>query len=489
MRNQVQLITYVDRLSGADIPALHKLLAGPLAGLFGGVHLLPFYFPIDGSDAGFDPIEHADVDDRLGNWQDVQALGQHYELMADLIVNHASAQSSQFRDVLAKGQASAFWDLFLRKDSVFPQGMTEVDQQKIYRPRPGSCFSQFSLASGQVVDFWTTFTSNQIDIDVHSKSGQAYLNNVLQRFADNNIRIIRLDAAGYAIKKAGSRCFMLDETFEFINELSRKANTMGMVTVAEIHAHHQTQIDIAKRVDNVYDFALPPLILHTLFSADASALLRWLDIAPRNCLTVLDTHDGIGIIDVGPMEGRPGLLTPEQIDALVERIHHNSQGQSRQATGAAASNVDLYQVNCTYYDALARNDFHYLLARTIQFFCPGVPQVYYAGLLAETNDMALLADTRVGRDINRPYLNEQRVKAAMQRPVVKALCRLIQLRNRHPAFNGRFSTTATNTGLILAWQNDSEQIQLSADLQTQTACIDYSDHGQMLSINLADWLA
>lgn len=489
MRNQVQLITYVDRLSGADIPALHTLLQGPLADLFGGVHLLPFYYPIDGSDAGFDPIEHGDVDARLGNWGDVKSLGEDYELMADLIVNHVSAESSQFRDVLAKGEQSAYWDLFLRRDSVFPQGMSEADQQKIYRPRPGSCFSQYKLAWGQEADFWTTFTSNQIDIDVHSASGQAYLDHVLQRFADNNIKIIRLDAAGYAIKKAGSRCFMLDETFEFINELARKANAMGMVTLAEIHSHHQTQIDIAKRVDNVYDFALPPLILHTLFSNDASALHRWLEMAPRNCLTVLDTHDGIGIIDVGPMEGKPGLLTPAQIDALVERIHDNSQDQSRQATGNAASNVDLYQVNCTYYDALGRNDFHYLLARAIQFFCPGVPQVYYGGLLAETNDMELLAQSRVGRDINRPYLNEEKVKAALQRPVVKALCQLIRLRNSHPAFNGEFAATATDAGLELSWILAAEQIQLSVDFQAQQALIHYSNKGSSVSISLTDWLA
>ena len=147
-----------------------------------------------------------------------------------------------------------------------------------------------------------------------------------------------------------------------------------METIAEIHSHYQTQVAVAKRVNMVYDFALPPLILHSLFNNDVDALLKWLQISPRNCLTVLDTHDGIGIIDAGPMGDKPGLLNASQIDNLVETMHANSNNQSRKATGAAASNVDLYQVNCTYYDALGANDFDYLLSRAIQFFAPGVPQ-------------------------------------------------------------------------------------------------------------------
>ncbi|WP_406665377.1 sucrose phosphorylase [Gallaecimonas sp. GXIMD1310] len=470
MKNQVQLITYIDRLAGADAKALSAMLAGPLSGLFGGVHLLPFFYPINGSDAGFDPIDHTRVDPLLGSWQDISQLGEQQPLMADLIVNHMSADSPEFQDVLAKGEASPYWDLFLTRDKVF----TDADDpsiQRIYRPRDTSCFTHYTLADGREIPFWTTFTSKQIDIDVNSEAGQAYLSRILDTFADNGITMIRLDAAGYAIKKAGSRCFMLDETYEFINQLAGQARQRGIDTLVEIHSHHQTQVDIAKRVDRVYDFALPPLVLHALFSADVVPLLRWLDMAPRNCVTVLDTHDGIGIIDVGPMEGKPGLLNDAQIDQLVEQIHHNSGGQSRQATGAAASNVDLYQVNCTYYDALGGDDGAYLIARAIQFFCPGVPQVYYGGLLTERNDMALLAKTQVGRDINRPYLTEDKVDAALERPVVAQLCELIRLRNTHPAFNGHFSMQGEGGKLVLTWEKDEQQIQLSVELPSRRAII------------------
>ena len=297
INNKVQLITYADRITGQGIDELSNLLNGPLNNVFAGVHLLPFYNPIDGSDAGFDPIDHSEVDSRLGSWEDIKVLGANYDLMADLIVNHVSAQSFQFKDVLAKGKQSEFWDLFLTKDDVFPNGMSEAEQKAIYRPRPGSCFTPIKCGDGQTYDFWTTFTDNQIDINVKSTAGIEYLNTVLGKFADNNVNIIRLDAAGYAIKEAGTNCFMLDETFEYLNKLSAQANDAGMETIAEIHSHYQTQVAVAKRVNMVYDFALPPLILHSLFSNDAQALVNWLTISPRNCLTVLDTHDGIGIID------------------------------------------------------------------------------------------------------------------------------------------------------------------------------------------------
>lgn len=489
MKNQVQLITYVDRITGAGLKELKTLLNNELQGLFGGVHLLPFYYPIDGSDAGFDPIDHVQVDSRLGDWDDVKSIGEEFDIMADLIVNHMSAESPEFKDVLKHGKQSAYWDLFLTKDKVFPEGLSEQDQEAIYRPRPGSCFSTYTLADGSTEEFWTTFTRNQIDIDVHSAAGKDYLNRVLARFNHSKINLIRLDAAGYAIKKPGTSCFMIEESFEFVDKLAKQANQLGMTTLAEIHSHHMTQIDIAKRVDMVYDFALPPLILHTLFSQDCRALSHWLEMAPRNCITVLDTHDGIGIIDVGPMDGLQGLLDEKQIDNLVETIHKNSQGESLQATGAAASNVDLYQINCTYYDALGQNDLDYLMARAIQFFAPGIPQVYYAGLLTIPNDMVLLNQTHVGRDINRPYLNREKVQQALQKPVVNALIQLIKLRNSSAAFNGRFTMAASGKSLTLTWSAVNAQASLNLDFANKQGLITLLDEQSIeTQISLADLL-
>jgi sucrose phosphorylase len=468
MKNKVQLITYADRLGGGNLTELHRLLKGPLAGLFGGVHVLPFYFPINGADAGFDPIDHTRIDPCLGSWADLKALGQDVDLMADLIVNHVSCASPQFIDYSEKGEASIYNGMFLTMDSIFPNGATESDLLTIYRPRPGLPFSCVTLKNGKKRLLWTTFTKQQIDINVDHPQGQAYLQSVLQTLHENNIRMVRLDAVGYAVKKAGSSCFMIPETFAFIESLARQAATLGIEVLVEIHSYFRRQIEIARQVDRVYDFALPPLVLHAIFNRTARYLKQWLAISPRNAITVLDTHDGIGVIDIAAdgtdPQDHPGLMPPKELDALVERIHINSNGQSRQATGAAASNLDLYQVNCTFYDALRRNDHDYLLARAIQIFAPGIPQVYYVGLLAGENDMALLAKSGVGRDINRHYYSVEEIDQALQRPVVQSLFELIRFRNHHPAFNGSFSVLETrDSGITMRWDNGVDWAILEVD--------------------------
>ncbi|WP_419226655.1 sucrose phosphorylase [Alteromonas sp. OM2203] len=496
IRNGVQLITYADRLGDGNIESLTSLLQGPLNGLFTGVHVLPFYYPYDGEDAGFDPIDHTSVDERLGDWGNIKKLGESVDIMADLIVNHMSGQSEAFKDVLKKGRESDYWPLFLTKEDVFKgSDQALIDEQigKVFRPRPTPFFSDYEVGaetdSPETVPFWTTFTSNQIDIDVESQLGKNYLSSILQSFTESNVDLIRLDAAGYAIKRTGTNCFMLEETFEFIEELSTRARSMGMQCLVEIHSHYQTQIDIAARCDSVYDFALPPLVLHTLFTKDASALAHWLSISPRNCFTVLDTHDGIGIVDVGASGDKPGLLNAEAINALVEQIHVNSNGESKKATGAAANNVDLYQVNCTYYDALGKDDFAYLVARAIQFFSPGIPQVYYGGLLAAQNDMELLARTNVGRDINRPYLTSAMVEEAVQKPVVKGLMQLINLRNESQAFNGVFDVSYSNNTLVLTWNKDGDMASLTVDFNNMSATVNTVANGEESTLSVVSLLA
>jgi sucrose phosphorylase len=468
MKNQVQLITYVDRLGGGGLAALRALLDGPLRGVFGGVHLLPFFHPIDGADAGFDPIDHTQVDPRLGSWRDIKQLTASLEVMGDVIVNHISADSPQFRDYLAHGPASPHAGLFLTREAVFPAGASEAQLAAIYRPRPGRPFTEVTLANGERRDLWTTFTPQQIDIDVHHPQGRAYLTRILETFSANGIRMVRLDAVGYAIKKAGTSCFMLPETFEFIGEFARQARSLGIEVLVEIHSYYRKQIEIAARVDWVYDFALPPLLLHAHAFRTAARLKEWIRIRPNNALSVLDTHDGIGIIDIGAdagdRAGHPGLVPPAELDRLVEIIHERTGGDSRRATGAAASNLDLYQVNCTYFDAMGRDARAYLMARAIQFFLPGVPQVYYVGLLAGQNDMALLARTGVGRDINRHYYSRAEIEAGLRTPVVAALLELIRLRNAHPAFGGSFTLgDSPDDQLLLRWRQGEHSAQLEAD--------------------------
>ena len=466
MPNQVQLIAYADRLGGS-LPALGGLLDGPLAGLFGGVHVLPFFQPYDGADAGFDPVDHLTVDPRLGDWDDLRRLGRpvaggRRDLVADLIVNHVSADSAQFRDVVEHGDASPYAGMFLTYDRVFPAGATEADLIRILRPRPGLPFTPVTLGGWQRLA-WTTFTSRQIDLDVSDLRARGYLSEVLGRLAGNGVTLVRLDAVGYSVKTAGTTCFMTPDTVAFLADITAEAHSLGVEVLTEIHAHWRHTVQTARRVDRVYDFVLPPLILHALFTGDSGPLRSWLRRRPPNSVTVLDTHDGIGMIDAGTSAegGGPGMLSPGQIAGLVERISINSGGTSRSSTARGAAAGGVYQVSCTAYDAVGRDDRCHLLARLLQLFAPGIPQVYYVGLLAGRNQPELVARTGDAREINRRRYTPSEVDTAVRRPVVRALTRLIRLRNTHPAFDGEFTVPDGPPGEIaMLWRNGDERAEL-----------------------------
>lgn len=467
MRNGVQLITYADRFGGGDLATIHELLTGPFAGVFTGVHLLPFYRPFDRADAGFDPIDHKSVDPRLGNWESIRRIAQTHDVVADLIVNHVSDESPEFKDFLERGDSSEYAGMFLEYGTVFPHGATEGDLLAIYRPRPGLPFTRFTTEDRSQRLMWTTFTPHQVDLDVSHPTARGYLYEILERLSRAGVSLIRLDAIGYVIKKAGTSCFMTPQTYEFIDELAEGVRARGMGSLLEIHSHYSDQLKAAKAVDRVYDFALPPLTLRALQSGSALPLRKWLEMSPRNAITVLDTHDGIGVIDVGPSRGDAGLLPVDEVDELVEGIHEATRGESRLATGESASNLDLYQVNTTFFSAVGADPQRYLLARLMQFLCPGIPQVYYAGLLAAENDMRLLRRTGVGRDINRPYFDRQAIDAALGTDVVQRLLDLIRYRNAHPAFGGEFSVGASEDHEIqVAWRSRDVWIEARIDFAT-----------------------
>lgn len=186
---------------------------------------------------------------------------------------------------------------------------------------------------------------------------------------------------------------------------------------------------------------------------------------PANALTLLDTHVGIGIIDIGadPADraGRPGLVPPSELDDLVGGIHASRGSASSKAEGAAASNLDLVQVNCNFYGALGRDNKAYLVARAIQVFTPGVPQVDEVGLLAGENGLELLSRSGVGRDINRHHDGRDEIDTALHKSVVGRLLQLIRLRNGQPDFGGSFSLQ-DSAATALRQRRDSAAAALAA---------------------------
>ena len=288
MKNQAQLIAYVDRLPGGTFRDLQQLLDGPLQGAFGGVHVLPFFHPIDGADAGFDPIDHTQVDHRLGD------VGRRRGARGADRGDGRRDRQSRVQPVAAvsglprHGENSPYAGMFLTYSRLFPHGARESDLLALHTTRPTLPFTTLrDRAPENRLLLWTTFTSDQIDIDVSHPEGRRYLADVLARFHAAGIKAIRLDAVGFAVKKAGTSCFMIPETFAFIAEFAAQAHACGMEVLVEVHGHYQDQIDVARQVDWVYDFALPPLVLHTLYTRNAAALTRWLEIRPGNAVTVL----------------------------------------------------------------------------------------------------------------------------------------------------------------------------------------------------------
>ena len=306
---------------------------------------------------------------------------------------------------------------------------------------------------------WTTFTSEQIDIDVRSSAGQAYLERILSQFQAAGIRVIRLDAVGYAIKKPGTSCFMIPETFDFIAELTAQAHALGIEVLVEIHTTIRIRSRSRSRSTGFTTSRCRRWCCTRCTRATPRALKHWLAISPRNAVTVLDTHDGIGVIDVGPVrkgtEILPGLLTSEEIDDLVETIH--AAKQRREPPGNRSRRRTTWictQVNCTFYDALGPARRRIPDRPRPSVLRPGVPQVYYVGLLAGANDLDLLRRTGVGRDINRHYYSRAEIEAELARPVVRSLLDLIRFRNTHPAFAGEFHLLPMRDHEIsIEWRN------------------------------------
>ncbi|MDR1238294.1 MAG: sucrose phosphorylase, partial [Propionibacteriaceae bacterium] len=470
MNEGVQLLCYADRLGG-DISGLRRLLSERLKG-FSGVHLLPFFVPFDGDDAGFDPIDHGSVDPRLGSWPDVQELAGEVALTADLIVNHVSAQSAEFQDWLAKGEASEYAGMFLRYRDVFPDGGSEAEIAAFYRPRPGLPFTDYQGGDGSRLLLWTTFMPSQIDLNVRHPAGEAYLDRILRTLLAAGVSTVRIDAVGYAIKTPGTDSFMTEQTLEYVRELVQRCHDLGLKVLVEVHAHFTQQLAIAPLVDYVYDFATPALLFHCLRTGSVDRLLAWDAIRPRNTITVLDTHDGIGIIDAGPLGGKAGLLTQDEMAAIFAWIDQATAGVSGQASVVPTWFTLPHQANTTFFDALGRDADAYLLTRAVQFFLPGIPQVYYVGLLAGGNDLELWQATGQGREVNRHHYSLAEIDQALATPIVQAIFGLIALR-QHPAFSGDYHCTKlTDSSAKFAWTHQNTSLTLTLDMSSQAILIE-----------------
>ncbi|MFZ2674484.1 MAG: sucrose phosphorylase, partial [Trichococcus flocculiformis] len=393
----------------------------------------------------------------------IKRISEKYYMMYEFMLNHISAQSPYYLDFLEKKEASPYKDYFIRYNDYWPENRpTEADIDLIYKRKPKAPFVDAHFKDGTSEKVWCTFSEEQIDLNVKTEATRQFIKDTLSFLADKGASIIRLDAFAYAIKELDTNCFFVEpEIWEMLEYAVEILKPYGVTVLPEIHEHYTIQQKIAEKGYPVYDFALPMLVLHALYSGKAEKLLHWLEICPRNQFTTLDTHDGIGVVDV------KDLLTQEEVDFAVEALYEKGANLKRIYSSEAYNNLDIYQINCTYYSALGNNDAAYLLARAIQCFTPGIPQIYYVGLLAGENDLELLENSKEGRNINRHYYSLDEINQEIERPVVKDLFRLLAFRNTAKAFDGDLKITMIDEGAFtLTWATAEESASLTVDLPT-----------------------
>jgi sucrose 6(F)-phosphate phosphorylase len=430
-----QLLTYPDSLGG-DLASIRRLLDGPLRGLFTGIHVLP-PFPSSG-DRGFAPITYREIDPSFGTWGDIRALAADHDVLLDLMVNHVSRRSAEFRDFEQHGRRSRFADLFITLDKVWPDGVPPArDVARIFLRKPDHPFSTITVGdSGEPLTVWTTFGagdwSEQVDLDLRSAASRAMIADWFAFFASQGVRIVRLDAVGYVVKEAGTSCFMVEPAiWETLDWLVGAADRAGLVALPEVHDTYPTHEQLAARGYWTYDFVLPGLTLLAFETGEVGRLAAHLAGSPERQFTTLDCHDGI---PVNP--DLAGIVSPQQMRLLADRVVARGGNVNRILSDGYADGVDVHQLNCTYYSALGEDDERYLAARAIQLFAKGVPQVYYVGLLAGSNDLAAVERSGEGRAVNRHDHSMAEIQVALERPVVRRLLELIRLRADHPAFGG-----------------------------------------------------
>ncbi|MCA9572505.1 MAG: sucrose phosphorylase, partial [Myxococcales bacterium] len=427
----------------------------------GGVHILPPY--PSNADGGFSPLTHREIDPAYGTWETLHAIAARWDLSLDLTLNHISDASEEFRDYVARGRDSPYADLFVDVDrfgALSPEDLARIHIRKEKDP-----FRTVHFADGTTGRVWCTFTEHQIDLNYDAPQTTAMIEGIIAFLAAQGVKLIRLDAFGYTIKRAGTSCFLVEpEVFQLLDWVAGVARAHGADVLPEVHDHPSYQHAISMRGMRPYGFAMPPLVLHALLRRDGRPLRNWLRMCPRNQVNVLDTHDGICLPDV------EGLLSDADIEALVDDISgRGGDPILRRQAGNAHSVGAIYQITCTIHDALKGDDDAHLAARALQLFAPGIPQVYYVGALGEGNDPDLAEQSGEPRDINRHHFTLEEVEVAMHRPFVQRLLGLMRLRSGHPAFHGRFELVdSARDAVAMRWTQGSHQAGVHVDLATRT---------------------
>lgn len=412
------LITYGDTLQEPGQPplaVLHRFLREQVGDAFSTVHLLPF-FPYS-SDDGFSVVHFRQVQPDLGDWSLVEALARDYRLMADLVLNHVSRQSGWFRDFEA-GVAPGR-DYFLTPDAA-------ADLTAVVRPRTHPLLTEVTTRAG-ATRVWTTFSADQVDLNYANPDVLFEMLDVLLLYIARGARVIRLDAIAYLWKKPGTSCLHLPETHEIVKLLRAFVDLVApdVTLLTETNVPHAENVSYFGQGDEahlVYQFALPPLLLHALHQGRADALTRWAESLappPPGCtfLNFTASHDGIG---VRPLQG---LVPDRDLAALAQRVQElgGRVSMKRNADGSESP----YELNIAWFDAMGGRNTderiaRFLCSQTVMLSLQGIPATYIHSLTATPNDTAAVTRTGQARSINRHRWHVQELQSALAQPAQPA---------------------------------------------------------------------
>lgn len=437
----LMLITYGDTLKKdgeKGLCTLKSFLDEFVGEAISSVHLLPMFTYT--SDDGFSVVDYKEINPDLGDWKEVNALAGSYNLMFDAVLNHNSKSSAWFKKYL-EGEKPY--------DEYYIECDPDADYSSVTRPRALPLLTELETSRGKK-HLWTTFSTDQIDLNFKSPYVLAEVVDVLLTYAKNGARYIRLDAINYIWKELGTTCVHLPEAHEIIKLCRMVLDEMaeGTLLISETNVPHKENITyFGKNEDEahmVYQFALPPLTMFSLLSGNAKKLSTWADSleVPGEKATFfnfLSSHDGIGV--------RPatGILTDEEIGLLVDSAIRNGGAVSYKDNGDGTKSP--YELNINYQDALASPEdsddtriARFLAAETILLSLQGLPGLYIHSLLGSRNDYYGKTTSEIPRRINREKLDVDRLRAYLtedtnRRTIFTELIKRINIRKEHEAFS------------------------------------------------------
>lgn len=436
------LITYGNSIQNAgEVPltTLSRFLDEQLSGVIANIHILPF-FPFS-SDDGFSVIDYYQVNPELGDWDGIARIAARFDLMVDLVINHCSRENLWFVDYV--GNHEPYSGYFIEADP-------SSDLSLVTRPRNTPLLTPVHTHRG-VRHVWATFSEDQIDLNFANPAVLLEFVRIILLYIEHGARFIRLDAIAYLWKEPGTRCIHLPQTHEVVKLLRDVVDycAPGTVLITETNvpvAENLSYFGQGDEAHMVYQFGLPPLVLHALNRGTSAYLTDWaagIPPLPAGCtyLNFTASHDGIG---VRPVEG---VLPEREVQDLIDCMHRFGGFVSMKANPDGSQSP--YEINISLFDACMgtrRGPDHYqvqrfLCAQSIMLGLQGIPAVYIHSLLATPNDLAHVERTGRTRSINRKVWDEAELKSLLQNPlshqaeVFSELRRIIKIRCAQPAFH------------------------------------------------------